>query len=165
MTRVAALVSVVLVASCSDRILPAQPSSPATIAAQLMSLEAESGTGDGSTMQRPRASGGLTIHLAPGERRQWTFFVDAVQAQYAIAVTYSNDNIGETETIHLSLDGVSLDAFDARDTGDDGEGWNVFATDLAGNSSLGRGSHALVLSVTGGDGCVEIDRVTLSPVP
>src|SRR5438093_5806756 len=33
---------------------------------------AEAGTGDGQTKQRSRASGGQTIHLAPGERRVWT---------------------------------------------------------------------------------------------
>ena len=81
-------------------------------------------------MQRPRASGGVTIHLAPGEHRQWTFSVGGPSSQYAVEVTYSNDNIGDTETLSLSLDGVPLGAFDASDTGDDGEGWNVFVTNI-----------------------------------
>ena len=93
-------------------------------------------------MQRPRASGGVTIHLAPGEHRQWTFSVGGPSSQYAVEVTYSNDNIGDTETLSLSLDGVPLGAFDARDTGDDGEGWNVFVTNSRGLVQPGgRNSH------------------------
>ena len=161
--RLAMFFPLALVAACGDRILPAQPSPPVSVAPQFLSLEAEAGTGDGGAMQRPRASGGVTIHLAPGERRQWTFSIDAPQAQYAVAVTYSNDNVGATETIHLSLDGTSLGAFEARDTGDDGEGWNTFVTDLAGSSALARGTHTLVITSSGGDGCVEIDKITLTP--
>ena len=114
-------------------------------------------------MQRPRASGGVTIHLAPGEYRQWTFSVGGPSSQYAVEVTYSNDNIGDTETLSLSLDGVPLGAFDARDTGDDGEGWNVFVTNVVGLSNLAAGTHTLVIRSSGGDGCVEIDKVTLRP--
>jgi hypothetical protein len=51
-----------------------------------------------------------------------------------------------------------------RDSGDAIEGWNLFVTDSAGASTLGFGMHALVLESTGGDGCVEIDRVTLNPI-
>jgi hypothetical protein len=36
-------------------------------------------------------------------------------------------------------------------------------TDLAGTATLGTGIHTLVLEVSGGDGCVEIDTMTLSP--
>jgi len=136
---------------------------PAAAAPQFMSLEAESGTGEGGPMQRPRASGGVTIHLAPGEHRQWTFSVGGPSSQYAVEVTYSNDNIGDTETLSLSLDGVPLGAFDARDTGDDGEGWDVFVTNVVGPSNLAAGTHTLVIRSSGGDGCVEIDKVTLRP--
>jgi hypothetical protein len=136
---------------------------PAASAPQFMSLEAESGTGEGGPMQRPRASGGVTIHLAPGEHRQRTFSVSGPSSQYAVEVTYSNDNIGNTETLSLSLDGVPLGAFDARDTGDDGEGWDVFVTNVVGPSNLAAGTHTLVIRSSGGDGCVEIDKVTLRP--
>ena len=153
--RAFAFLSLVLMAACGDRALPAQPSSAPTAAPQFVSLEAEAGTGEGGAMPRPQASGGITIHLAPGEHRQWTFAIAASQAQYAVEVTYSNDNIGNTETLSLSLDGVPVGAFEARDTGDDGEGWNVFVTNPAG--------HSLVIRSSGGDGCVEIDKVTLKP--
>ena len=49
------------------------------------------------------------------------------------------------------------------DSGDSVEGWNLFVTDPAGTSTLGPGNHTLTLDVTGGDGCVEIDVVTLKP--
>jgi hypothetical protein len=156
-------ISLVLLAGCGNPAAPVQPSPSVAVAPQFLSFEAEAGSGDGPTMQRPKASGGLTIHLAPGERRQWAFNVDAAQAQYAIAVTYANDNIGATETLHVTLDGQAIGSFQARDTGDDGEGWNIFMTDLAGHSVLARGSHTLVVSSSGGDGCVEIDKVTLTP--
>jgi hypothetical protein len=112
-------------------------------------------------MQR-RASGGVTSTSRP-EHRQWTFSVGGPSSQYAVEVTYSNDNIGDTETLSLSLDGVPLGAFDARDTGDDGEGWNVFVTNSVGSSNLAAGTHTLVIRSSGGDGCVEIDKVTLRP--
>jgi hypothetical protein len=160
--RHAAVIPFVLLTACSDQTLPGQPSTPEPAVAQSLSLEAEAGSGQGEVMQRPKASGGVTIHLAPGERRQWTFSVAASQAEYAIAVTYSNDNIGETETIRVSLDDVAVGAFEARDTGDDGEGWSVFETDLVGTSTLARGNHTLVISSSGGDGCIEIDKVTLT---
>jgi hypothetical protein len=161
--RPAAFISLVLLTGCSNPAAPVQPSPSAAVAPQFLSLEAETATGDGPTMQRPKASGGLTVHLAPGERRQWTFNLDSAQAQYAIAVTYSNDNIGGTETLHVTLDGQAIGSFQARDTGDGGEGWNIFMTDVAGHSTLARGTHTLVVSSSGGDGCVEIDRVTLTP--
>lgn len=161
--RCGVVIPLVLVAACGDRALPVQPSVPAVTVAPLVSLEAEAGAGEGGAMQRSRASGGVTIHLAPDERRHWTFSVTAPQAQYALAVTYSNDNIGATETIHVFLDGIAIGSFDARDTGDDGEGWNVFVADLAGHVTLGRGTHTIVLFSSGGDGCVEIDKVTLTP--
>ena len=154
--------SLVLLAACGDRTLPAEPSAPLPVVPQSLSLEAEAGSGQGDVMQRPRASGGVTIHLAPGQRRQWTFSVAAWQAEYAVAVTYSNDNIGNTETIHVTVDDVTVGAFEARDTGDDGEGWNVFVTDLVGTSVVSRGTHTLAISSSGGDGCVEIDKVTLT---
>jgi hypothetical protein len=75
----------------------------------------------------------------------------------------SNDNIGGTETVYVFLDGARIGAFDARDTGDDGEGWNAFVTDLAGTTAISRGTHTLVVFSSGGDGCVEIDKVTLTP--
>jgi hypothetical protein len=43
------------------------------------------------------------------------------------------------------------------------EGWNAFVDDDAGLSILPAGNHTVTLAVTGGDGCVEIDVVTLSP--
>ena len=128
-----------------------------------MSFEAEAGGGDGDLMQRPHASGGLTIHLAPGQRRQWRFVTGTQMVQYAVSVTYSNDNPGDTEMLHVELDGVAVGSFQAQDTGDDGEGWNIFVADRAGESMLRPGTHTLVVESRGGDGCIEIDLVVLRP--
>jgi hypothetical protein len=161
--RLALFMLVPLFAACSGRTLPTQPSVAAVRSGGVLSLEGESGTGDGQVKERSRASGGHTVHLGPGERRQWRFGIGAVQAQYALAVTYSNGKEGPNETIHVSVDGTPITSFQDRDSGDSIEGWNLFVTDPAGTSTLGAGDHTLTLEVTGGDGCVEIDVVTMMP--
>jgi hypothetical protein len=153
-----------LFAACGgDQPLPTQPSLLTEPPATAVALEAEAGSGDGQVRERSRASGGLTVHLGPGERRSWTFALRAVQAQYAVAVTYANGKEGPNEMLHVAVDGKPVGSFQDRDSGDSVEGWNLFVTDPAGTSTLGSGSHTLTLEVTGGDGCVEIDVVTLRP--
>jgi hypothetical protein len=161
--RVFAFVPLLAMTACSGRPSLLQPSSSPNTAPVVVSLEAEAGSGEGGPMQRVRASGGVTIHLAPEEQWRWTFSIDAPQALYSIAVTYANDNLGSSEALTLFLDGIRVGAFEAQDTGDNGEGWNVFLTDVAGRVSLARGTHTLVVISSGGDGCVEIDKVSLSP--
>jgi hypothetical protein len=151
-----------LLAACSTRDLPVQPS-PDPPAPVRVSLEAEAGSGDGQVRERSRASGGQTVHLGPGERREWTFGVRDLQTGYAIALTYANGKEGPNETIQVNVDGGYVARFEDRDSGDSVEGWNLFVTDAAGDVTLGRGSHTLTIEVSGGDGCVEIDFVTLSP--
>jgi hypothetical protein len=165
----AAWILLPLLAACGSRVLPTQPSVAAVPpvmvvpSATAVSLEGEAGTGDGQIVQRSRASGGQTVHLGPGERRLWTFDVRAAQARYALSVTYANGKEGPNEVISVSVDGTSVRSFQNRDSGDSIEGWNLFVTDPAGASTLGPGSHTLSLGVSGGDGCVEVDFVTLSP--
>jgi hypothetical protein len=149
-------------AACSGTPPPAQPS-PAPIAAVF--LEAEAGRGDGQIVERSRASGGQTVHLGPGEQRQWPFAVNAAEARYDLSLTYSNGKGWQNEVISVSLDGTAVATFQNRDSADTDDAWNVFVTDPAGRSMLGRGNHTLTLGVAGGDGCVEIDIVTLSPAP
>jgi len=171
----AAMISVVtlLAAGCAERVTPTRPTeeppppasaAPVPPAASVFSLEAESGSGDGEIRQRSQASGGRTVHLGPGERRSWTFTIDSVPAQYALAVRYSNGRYGPRELITLAVDGLRTGAFTSRDTGEDTpEGWNAFVSDNAGVSMLPAGAHTVTLDVTGGDGCVEIDLVALTP--
>jgi len=64
----------------------------------------------------------------------------------------------------MSLDGKMVSSFHNRDSGDSIDGWDEFVTDPAGTTTLGPGSHTLRLEVSGGDGCVEIDVATLSPL-
>jgi len=153
-----------LFAACSShQPLPTQPSIAAAPLATVVALEGEAGSGDGQVRERSRASGGQTVHLGPGERRLWSFAVRPVQAEYSLAVTYSNGKEGPNEMIHVAVDGRPVASFQNRDSGDSVEGWNLFVTDPAGTSTLGPGNHTLTLDVTGGDGCVEIDVVTLKP--
>ena len=160
--RVMAPVLVGLLAACAEHPLPTQPSALTPASSMTIALEGEAGSGDGQIRDRSRASGGRTVHLGPGERRVWTFKRSAAPMTYAVAVTYSNGQEGENEVIRVIVDGTQVSSFKNRDSGDAIEGWNLFVTDLAGTSTLGSTSHTLVLEVQGGDGCVEIDKVTLN---
>jgi hypothetical protein len=140
---------------------PIVPSSART--ASTLSLEAEAGVGQGDRKERPSASGGVTIHLAPGERREWTFTLLDPSSEYAVFVRYSNDEIGDSETIRATVDGLAIGSFHAQDTGDNGAGWNAFVSDRVGAAGLSPGSHTLVVASSGGDGCIEVDLVTLVP--
>jgi hypothetical protein len=150
-------------AGCGGPSSPLQPSETGSSAPRAVSLEGEPGSGDGRIVERPRASGGQTLHLGPGERRQWTFNIAAAETQYALSVTYSNGKEGENEVLSVTVDGAAVSTFEDRDSGDATEGWNTFVTDAAGKSALRPGNHTIVLAVSGGDGCVEIDFVTVSP--
>ena len=153
-----------LLSACGLPSAPTPPPVAVTPPPTMMSLEAEPGSGDGRIVDRSRASGGQTLHLGPGERRRWTFGVRAGEGRYALSVTYSNGKEGENERLTFSVDGAIVSSFQDRDSGDATEGWNLFVTDPVGTFALQDGAHTLVIDVAGGDGCVEIDRVTLDPV-
>ena len=161
--RAAAWILPILLTACGGQSFPTQPSAAGALPAAVIVLEGEPGSGDGHVVQRSRASSGQTIHLGPGERRRWTFAVSAEQAKYALSVTYSNGKEGENEHLTVTVDGATVSSFQDRDSGDSIEGWDVFVTDPAGTSTLRGGNHTLVLEVSGGDGCVEIDTITLRP--
>lgn len=154
------LLGLVLTTACGARspLAPSPPGPPIPLA-----LEAEAATGGGFPLQRSRASGGQTVHLAPGESRRWTIPLDAADADYLLSVTYSNSRWGEREVLTMTVNGAVLGSRQVSDSGEGEEGWNVFVSDPAGGSRLGRGSHTVVISSSGGDGCVEIDKVTLTP--
>ena len=152
-----------LLAACAGPLSPTQPSAAAASSLPVVSLEGEIGTGDGQVRDRSRASGGQTVHLGSDDHRRWTFGVGAQQATYALAVTYANGQYGPNETLHVVVDGSPVATFQNRDSGDDVEGWNRFVTDPSGTITVGAGRHTLTLEVTGGDGCVEIDVLTLTP--
>ena len=162
MRYLATLLLVPTLAACSAASLPTQPSPGVTPSVGVMSLEAEAGQGEGQVRSRSHASGGLTVHLAPGEYRVWTFDVRA-EVQFALAVDYSNGKEGENEMLSVAVDGRTVVSFQNRDSGDAVDGWNEFVTDPAGTVTLGPGRHTLRLESSGGDGCVEIDLATLSP--
>ena len=94
---------------------PTAPTAAAPARVEPIALEAEAGSGEGDLMHRSRASGALTIHLAPGQRRRWTFNV-AQSSTYAVLVTYANDNPGATEVLRVEVDGEAIGTFSAQDT-------------------------------------------------
>jgi hypothetical protein len=161
--RLAVWLLVPLLPACSAAPLPTQPSPTVVPSIGIMALEAEAGRGDGQVRERSRASGGLTVHLGPGEQRVWTFDTRAAEVRLALSIAYSNGKEGENETLSVAIDGRPVISFQNRDSGDAVDGWNEFVTDPAGTMTLGPGSHTLRLEVSGGDGCVEIDVAMLSP--
>jgi hypothetical protein len=151
---------VMCAAGCEQR-LPMQPSAPGATSPAVMAFEGEAGIGDGPVFERSRASGGRTVHLAPGERRQWTFRLGADETRYQLLVTYSNSHDGDNEILTVTVDGAPASTFRTRDSGEGADGWNLFVTDPAGSATLRAGSHTLVIESNGGDGCVEIDVLTI----
>ena len=160
----AAVLLVPFLSACSGAPLPTQPSPTVAPSGGLIALEAEAGQGEGVVRSRSRASGGLTVHLAPGEYRVWTFDVRG-EVRFAVAIAYSNGKEGENETLSVAVDGRPVSSFQNRDSGDAVDGWNEFVTDPAGTVTLGPGRHSLRLESSGGDGCVEIDLAMLSAAP
>ena len=152
-----------VVVGCSSAALPVGPTPMAPVQPTVMFLEGEPGSGDGIILQRSHATGGQTLHLAPGERRKWAFTTGAAETTYAVAVHYSNSHWGDREVLAFEVDGARVGVFQVRDTGEDTEGWNTFVVDTAGSVTLRSGSHVLTIESSGGDGCVEIDFVTVSP--
>jgi hypothetical protein len=163
MARMSAMLLTVICAQGCGSSLPARPS-PAPVPAAL-TLEAEAGGGQGDRMTRLSASGGATVHLAPGQRREWTLTLPVAAADYAVVVRYGNDETGGSETLTATMDGLPIGSFHARDTGDDGAGWETFVMDSAGVARGLTGRHVLALQSSGGDGCIEIDVVILQPDP
>lgn len=121
-------------------------------------FEAEAGRGDGQVMTRSAASGGQTVLLRDGESRTLSVKVPE-RAQYGLNVRYSNDNSGPLEVVDVSVDGALVGQFSPKDTGDRGEGWNIFEeSEVIGPLDLPPGDHQLTLAIRDGDGFgVELD--------
>jgi hypothetical protein len=131
-------------------------------------LEAEDGSDAGQVMMRSNANPPLrrTVWLRAGQTRRFTFTSAPAIGKYAVRVRYSNDNFGPTELLMGTLDGDRIGSFAAADTGDNGNGWNVFVwSPNIGPVDLQPGTHQLAISVSGGDGFgVEIDLVALDRI-
>ena len=164
--RVTAFVAIsiaITLTACSRASSPTAPTDVVASGSEMLHLEAEAGRGTRDIRKRLRASGGMTVHLAPGESLSWVFDVRGSRIPYDLAVTYANGQEGANETLHVSVDGVRIRTFVDRDSGDAVEGWETFVTDRAGSASLEPGSHTVAIESEGGDGCVEIDFMRVVP--
>ena len=127
-------------------------------------LQAEAGTGNGSSMPRGNAQGLQTVWLHAGESRSMRFPLPT-SAHATVAVRYSNDNFGDTEQVDVVVDAVTIGSFSAQDSGDYGQGWNVFVqSSVLGPVPLGPGEHTVSVTVRSGTGDgygIEIDAVTV----
>ena len=80
-TFVAILIALPLIA-CSGGSWPTAPAAAVAAGSRMMHLEAETGSGILDIRRRLRASGGMTVHLAPGESLSWVFDVRGSQTRY-----------------------------------------------------------------------------------
>lgn len=151
-------------AACSGNALITAPSASSVVAPVVISLEGELGSGQGDIRDRSRASLARTVHLAPGEERIWAIPISAAPAAYSIAVIYANGQEGPNETLTVGVDGLVVASQLNRDSGDAIEGWNTFISDSFGVATLAGGIHTIFIRSRGGDGCVEIDRIVLTPM-
>ena len=150
--------------ACAGATSPVSPSLSDNAAAT-MTLEAEAASGTGILLNRSKASGGRTVHLAPGERREWSLPNAVLTGVYAMSITYSNGGFANRETLTVLVDHTTASVLDTRDTGEDDEGgWNHFVTDAIGTASFDRMRRVLSVASDGGDGCIEIDKITLERV-
>jgi hypothetical protein len=124
-----------------------------TAVPHLISLEAESRTNAaGVIMARAHASQQQTVWLHAWELINVPFTVDAT-ATYAVSLRYSNDNNGPLESSLVWLDDTLVGSAMLQDTGDFGQGWDVFQnTGTIGTQALTGGRHVLTFLVYGGDG-------------
>jgi len=121
-------------------------------------MQAEDGTGQGTIKSRSNAWGDETVWLHSGESRTMSFS-SLKGDDFVFSVRYSNDNYGTTETVTILIDGTEVDSFVAQDTGDGGNGWNIFVlSNRIPAGALTPGDHTLTVSVTEGDGYgIEVD--------
>ena len=95
-----------------------------------LTLEAEHGINiETSTMQRSRASGGLTAFLMENGSILYQLSFDQDENSCSIQlinVTYSNDGLGDE--IQVSLNNISLGFFRTKAHSRNGYGWNIFET-------------------------------------
>lgn len=115
---------------------------------------------------RANASGQHTVWLCTDTARSLTFGLTA-EASYRLSVRYSNDNSGPMEAVDVSVGDIHIGQFIAQDTGDFGNGWNVFEwSEPMSSVNLLPGIHEVTMTVRGGDGFgVEIDVVKLEREP
>lgn len=126
-------------------------------------LQGEDGTGDGLIRSRSNAWGERTVWLGDGDA-QTMMFSPGRGESILVAVRYSNDNFGPSETVTILLDDLEVGSFIAEDTGNGGSGWNIFAwsENIPANSFTDIGEHTLTIAISGGDGFgFELDAVTV----
>ena len=163
-TRALAVASVAAILPACSRDAAIMAPTAVVPAPAVISLEGELGSGQGDIRERSRASGGRTVHLAPGEERIWVIPVASQPASYSVSVIYANGQEGPNEILTLGADGVIVASKLNRDSGDAIEGWNTFISDPFGVATLGGGIHTVFIQSRDGDGCVEIDRIVLTPM-
>lgn len=120
---------------------------------------------------RSNAQGGQTA-LIKQNLGVYVNFVVADNSKVGVVVRYSNDNLNASpnETVTIIARNTStgqetqIDQFIAKDTGDNGNGWNIFEeTELQGPVSLKPGNYQLILMVSSGDNYgIEFDSFKIS---
>lgn len=135
------------------------PPCPAPDTTTVLKLEGENGTGDGQYMPRSNASGKRTRLLHRRDELEFRFKLSS--RVNTIQVCYSNDDSSlRRDTIKLWIDNRYIGKFVTEDTGNFGQGWNIFTYKEFYPVPVRRGWHTLRMLVVSADfHGVEIDKI------
>lgn len=116
-------------------------------------------------MPRNNASGGKTLKLFAGESIAMPVKI-GVPGTYEVVVQYSRDSSDTPpDAIHILADDEGEDSFQAKKTGEYGDGWNEFAVSSNSIGYLPKGGHEIRIVVEQVDQeGVEIDSILLQMV-
>lgn len=133
------------------------------VSSKLFTFEVENFASAELRVPRSSASGKFTVHLHKDDLVQVEFCLGRNSLVSIQNVVYSND--GNTDIIHVSVDGQNLGTFQTSVLEDDGNGWNRFKSSksLHGKAMLPSGRHVIDIKAKHTDQWgVEIDHLILS---
>ena len=132
---------------------------------ELITLEAEDGSYEGSQMYRSAASGKATVLLVASQSVTNVFTTESSCFVAIDDVAYTND--GGSDMVKVFIDGILIGSFLTISASNHGINWNVIRnTGMIGEKKqVNSGSHKLLLEAANTDTYgVELDKLTLNVV-
>ena len=132
---------------------------------ELITLEAEDGSYEGSQMYRSAASGKATVLLVASQSVTNVFPTESSCFVAIDDVAYTND--GGSDMVKVFIDGILIGSFLTISASNHGINWNVIRnTGMIGEKKqVNSGSHKLLLEAANTDTYgVELDKLTLNVV-
>lgn len=145
---------------------PAVASAPEPVQAKIPPIMIQAETAKQTTgcklIPRSKAVGKKVLHMDTSASAVLILQVEH-DGEYEAIVRYSNDDSGDLDTLALYLDGQKADSWQTEDTGDGGEGWNIFVeSEPVPLGQVSKGRHELRLELENSDGWgVDVDCLTV----